>query len=52
MENNENANGELLKTKSEFDISDSAFACMMFVVLTILFSFVLAFTRWACGITC
>lgn len=44
MENNENANGELLKTKSEFDISDSAFACMMFVVLTILFSFVLAFT--------
>ena len=25
MENNENANGELLKTKSEFDISDSAF---------------------------
>lgn len=44
MENNENVNGELLKTKPEFDISDSAFACVMFVVLTILFSFVLAFT--------
>jgi len=44
MENNENANGQLLKTKSEFDISDSALACLMFIALTILFSVVLTFT--------
>ena len=47
MENNESvnvepsANGQLLKTKSEFDISCSALATMMFIVLNILFSFVL-----------
>ena len=33
MENNENANGQLLKTKSEFDISDSALGCIMFIAL-------------------
>jgi len=41
MENNENANGQLLKTKSEFDISDSALGTLMFVVLNIVFSFLL-----------
>lgn len=40
----QNANGQLLKTKSEFDISDSALACVMFIALTILFSVVLTFT--------
>ena len=42
MENNENANGALLKTKSEFDISDSALGTLMFIVMTILFSIVLS----------
>ncbi len=43
MENNENvvANGQLLKTKSEFDISCSALATLMFIVLNIVFSFAL-----------
>lgn len=48
LEKNENqstksisANGQLLKTKSEFDISCSALATMMFIVLNILFSFAL-----------
>ena len=44
MENNENANGQLLKTKTEFDISDSALGCIMFIALTILFSVVMAVT--------
>lgn len=44
MENNENANGQLLKTKSEFDISDSALGCIMFIALTILFSVVMTVT--------
>ena len=44
MENKENANGTLLKTKSEFDISDSALGTLMFIVLTILFSIVLTIT--------
>lgn len=42
MENNESANGQLLKTKSEFDITDSAFATLMFVVLSVIFSFALS----------
>lgn len=48
LEKNENqstksisANGQLLKTKSEFDISDSALGTLMFVVLNIVFSFLL-----------
>lgn len=41
MENNSNNNGNLLKTRSEFDISDSAFACMVFIVFNILFSVLL-----------
>ena len=41
MENNENANGQLLKTKSEFDISDSALGTLMFIVLNIVFSFLI-----------
>ncbi len=40
MENNEQANGQILKTKSEFDVSDSALGTLMFIVLNILFSFV------------
>jgi deoxyadenosine/deoxycytidine kinase len=44
MENNENANGQLLKTKSEIDISDSALGCIMFIALTILFSVVMTVT--------
>ena len=40
----QNANGQILKTNAEFDISDSAFACLMFIALTFLFSFVLGIT--------
>ena len=40
MENNENAKGQLLRTKSEFDISDSALGTVMFILLNILFSVV------------
>ena len=36
MENNKIANGSLLKTKSEFDISESALACIVFIVFNIL----------------
>ena len=49
MENNINASGTLLKTKSEFDISDSALGTLMFIVLTILFSIV--FTKLSINIT-
>lgn len=38
------ANGQLLKTKTEFDISASALGCVMFVALTILFSVILTVT--------
>lgn len=38
---NENA-GKKLKTVEEFEISDSAFACVMFIVMTYLFSLVLS----------
>ena len=44
MENNKMANGSLLKTKSEFDISDSALACMLFIALNILFSIIMVVT--------
>ncbi len=44
MENNNQANGKLLKTNAEFDISDSAFACVMFILLNIAFSFFLVLT--------
>ena len=40
----ESANGQLLKTKTEFDISASALGCVMFVALTILFSIVMTVT--------
>lgn len=41
QDKNASANGQLLKTKSEFDISCSALATLMFIVLNILFSFAL-----------
>lgn len=57
MENNVNVNmgqqininmgetkGELLKSKNEFDISDSAYACVIFIIFSILFSFLLSFS--------
>lgn len=33
------AKGELIKPVNEFDISDSAYACIMFIIFTALFSF-------------
>lgn len=57
MENNVNVNmgqqeninlgeqkGDLIKPVNEFDISDSALACVMFIVLSLLFSFLLSFS--------